>query len=187
MTGDFHIVVEGKEDRMFMLEYLRHINLHSSVPEFIKNLGGIGRLGGHTQKIQEHLNEDIKVLIVADANSNHEERRKSIEKIISSEIKARDVPLFLFPNNQSEGTLENLLEQIILAKHRDIFTCVENYEKCLKNINNDYLFINLKGKIYGYKEAIGAIKEEKPYAPKYWDFDHPALDPLKKFLTDNIQ
>ena len=170
-----------------MTEYLKHINLSSSIPDFIKNLDGIGKLAGHTQKMQEHLNDGVKVLLIVDANSNPKERKKSIEKIINTKINGQNLPLFLFPDNQSNGDLENLLEQIILREHAGIFECFENYEKCLKDKNNGYISPDMKGKIYAYTEALGAKGKSNQYCSEYWDFQHPSLNPLKKFLTEKTR
>ncbi len=186
MAKKFHIVVEGKEDKLFMTEYLKHLNLSSSVDDMIKNLEGIDKLTGYTQKMQEYWTEDVKILLIVDANSDHRQRRQDIEDAISKEMGGIKLPLFLFPDDKSVGAIEELLVQIILPKHKDIFTCVENYKKCLKSICSKYIVPPLKGKIYGYKEAIGALIEEKPFDKQYWDYDHSALSPLKKFLTDNI-
>ena len=187
MAKNFHIVVEGESDKLFVTEYLQHINLSSSVPEFIKNLDGIGNLAGHTQKMQEHLNDGVKVLLIFDANSNFRKRRKSIEKIINMKINDQNLPLFLFPNNKSRGALENLLEQIIWRKHAGIFECFENYEKCLQDKNNGYILPDMKGKIYAYTEALDAKGKANQYRSEYWDFHHSALNPLKTFLIENIK
>ena len=195
MAKKFHIVVEGKEDKLFMEKYLKYINLSSSVPECIKDLDGINNLGrhalkinlgGHIPKMLEHLREDITVLIVADANSCHTKRREYIEKVISDKIKGFNVPLSLLPDNQSTGALEDLLEQIILSQHESIFACFEDYKQCLASQKYRYTPPNLKAKIYSYKEAIGTLVRGKPFDPQYWDFDHRALNPLKRFLTENI-
>ncbi len=187
MTKNFHIVVEGETDKLFMTEYLKHINLSSSVPEVIKNLGGIDKLAGHTQKMQEHLNDGVKILLILDANSNPKRRRKSIEGIINTKINGQNLPLFLFPDNHSNGDLENLLEQIILREHAGIFECFENYERCLKDKNNGYIPPDMKGKIYAYTEALDAKGKSNQYRPEYWDFHHPSLNPLKKFLTEKTR
>jgi len=122
-----------------------------------------------------------QVLIILDADEDYAENRKKTEEILGG----LNVPLFLFPDNQSEGALENLLEQIIIPKHKGIFGCFEDYIECMKK--KGYIRPHMKEKIYAYEQEVGALKEkEKRFDPQYWDFDNSALEPLKEFLTKHI-
>lgn len=188
MPENFHIIVEGDEDLRFLKGYLGFL-LGSSIPgECFKNLKGWGNLGGYAKRMRRALKEGAKVLIILDANSGYRNRRQEAQRILGEYMPGgRDLPLFLFPDNQSDGALENLLQQIIIPEHEGIFTCFEDYKKCLKECGHDYTPPDMKGKIYAYKEALGAKEEDRQFDARYWNFDHPALNPLKKFLTGHIE
>jgi len=187
MSENFHIVVEGDKDVRFLKGYLSFL-LGSSISKgCFKDLKGFGELDGYTPDIKEVLRKRVKVLIVLDANSDHQERRQETQKILDKRIQdGRNLPLFLFPDNQSNGALENLLEQIIIPGHKGIFACFEDYKKCLKECSHDYTPPDMKGKIYAYTEALGAKEKERQFDSQYWDFKNSALNPLKNFLTEHI-
>lgn len=99
--------------------------------------------------------------------------------------------IFLFPDNQSDGTLETLLLDLIPEARRREFIdgCWGAYCDCVKAHNAPYQPT--------LKHAIGqyAARFEKRAATKnqlydstfadesMWNWDSPALDPLKRFLT----
>lgn len=184
MDGNIYIVVEGKEDLRFLEGYLGFLG-HAFKSGCFMALEGKDNLEGQMPAIQKKLDGETKVLIILDADEDYAETRKETEEILGDPT----LPLFLCPDNQSEGALEDLLAKIILPKHEGIFRCFENYKKCLKGsgyVRPDVL-PDMKGKIYAYKEAVGALKAKKnPFDPQYWDFDNCALEPLKKFLTKHI-
>lgn len=68
--------------------------------------------------------------------------------------------LFLFPNNQDDGDLEVLLENIINPLNKEILDCWESYENCLENKKNPhkedgkYTIPARKSKIYTYLETL---------------------------------
>jgi hypothetical protein len=107
---------------------------------------------------------------------------------------------FLLPDNQSNGDLETLLEQIINQDNKVIFDCWDGYESCLKSSkrkNGSFTTPARKTKIYAYLEALlgdsknqkKKIKEtERNYRDKsHWDLNSPALTKLKQFLDQYFQ
>jgi len=191
MPENFHIVVEGEEDVRFLKGYLGFLLGLSISGKCFNNLNGVRNLDGQTPSIEEVLRKRVKVLIILDANSDHQKRRQETQKILEKRIpNGGNLPLFLFPDNQSSGALEDLLEQIIIPEHKGIFACFEDYKKCLKERSPDYTLPSKKGKVYAYEQAIGALRgkdKENQFDSKYWVFGHPALEPLKKFLTEHIE
>ncbi len=100
---------------------------------------------------------------------------------------------FLLPNDESDGDLETLLQQIINPEHQAIFHCWEGYEHCLRSYEGkNYTTPARKTKIYAYLEALlgetksqkKKIKEtERDYQnPTHWNLNAPALNNLKTFL-----
>lgn len=222
MAGKFHIVVEGKEDMCFLMGYLSHLfpgDVLSSSVSF-RILGGIDKLDGQVQDIrQESMRppRNTKILIFPDADEEWDTQKKKVERTLRSnwsdhkkmeefkKILGVRLHLFLFPDNKSSGSLENLLEKIILPRHSDVFTCFHGYVECLQRSNGNYVLPDIKAKIYAYKEALnilnkfpdmektcsyeeahGVLKGKNPFDPQHWDFDNSELEPLKKFLAKHI-
>lgn len=112
-----------------------------------------------------------------------------------------DFELFLLPNNQDAGALEDLLENIINPNNRPILDCWEDYEKELIKLDitgrtpPPLTTPAKKTKIYGYLEALlfkgqkEQIKEKKrDYEnTQHWNLDAEYLEPLKEFLQFNME
>lgn len=108
-----------------------------------------------------------------------------------------DFSLFLWPNHADDGDFETMLEQITQPDHHRILRCFETFEKTIEGYNTEpaspvYHTPNQKTKIYTYISTIIKTKEEERLFPdgfwafdnkKYWDLDHPYLEPLRTYLT----
>lgn len=197
------IVVEGKDDRRFVRQYLQYLGfgelLFDGEPKspdaagkvIIRETNGIGALTG--KKISSDIIQDTsgadKVLIIVDANADIGKRRKEMQNA-AKQIKAKtdkdtDVRIFLLPDDEQRGELENLLLDIF--HEGGVAECFEHYEKCLQD--KKLQTPDLKGKIYAYCEAHQAETDanKRDYDdPKLWDLEHSALLPLRKFLRDNL-
>ena len=129
-----------------------------------------------------------------DADEDYKKRKSEVEKILrintNKKVNTRnsDLDIFLFPDNQGSGKLENLLEKIIRRENKDIFHCFDAYKKCLKEKNTSYKLPGKKAKIYSYKQALGVIEKGKEhhFKPEYWNFQSSFLKPLKTFLSKNF-
>jgi len=186
MAKKFHLFVEGDEDSRFLKGLLNFLGERPS-DDCIKIVGGWTKLAGQTQTMQENLDKGISVLVIFDANSNCRKRREEIKEVLDAIPNGRDLPVFLFPDDRSNGAVEDLLEQIIMPEHESVFACFDGYKKCLNERKRNYTLPDAKGKIYAYKEAVGALqKRDNQFDSKYWNYDHPALDLLKDFLTQHI-
>ena len=129
-----------------------------------------------------------KVLVIWDANSSPDDRRKKFWQRVQEEKMNEDIfSLFLLPDDSRQGELENLLEDISTKK--DIYNCLGEYDDCLLKKNSEYCLLPLKDKIYAYCQAMGVETHEKKrdYADKkLWDLDSDKLNALKDFLQNNI-
>ncbi len=126
-------------------------------------------------------------------------------KHICKELKEKgiDFPreqIFLFPNNQDDGDLEDLLLEI--AKHKEFINCFESYLDCIKKKEHYKPIKNIrKNMLYAYLEALGLedlytkknifdiegkvkneCKEKYEKLKEVIDFDSKSLVPLKDFL-----
>jgi hypothetical protein len=203
------IFVEGIADKKFLSDYIKHI-----LPEFMlidnKTIIACGGWTGiYNEKdgteeiirktIIKNTNDYGINIVIFDADSNFEDKKKEIEKWKSDFNLSFE--LFLFPNNKDKGALENLLEEIIPEKNQPILDCWMVYEKCLKSKTIKEREKPLtppakKTKIYGYLEALAGksksekvkIKEkERDYRnPDHWDLEALYLNPLREFLMQHL-
>ena len=139
-------------------------------------------------------------LVVFDADADFENREKELDDWKQSANLSFEV--FLFPNNQETGALEDLLEKIILDKNQPIFDCWSGYESCLKTKTIEGRTKPLtvpakKTKIYGYLEALlGTTQNEKEKIKEkernykdvdHWNLESDYLTSLKDFLLRHIK
>lgn len=190
------IFVEGTADQKFISDYIKHLSI-KFVDSDIVVCGGWKRI--EEEDIIHELNKNSDQggsnLVIFDADNDFEERKREL-----TEIKSRyklNFDLFLLPDNESCGSLETLLIKIINPSNNIIFTCWENYEKCLESYvanGRKFTLPAIKTKVYAYLEAVledtrkgkEAIKESKrDYGNReHWDLDSEQLQRLKDFLVN---
>ena len=146
---------------------------------------------------------DIINLVVFDADAPENEGGFAVRKREIEDWKTRHgltFELFLFPNNEENGELENLLEGIINPQNAAIFCCWENFEECLTTkttcTKTPLTIPAKKSKIYAYMEVLHGdsnCEKEKIKDPnrdfkntQHWDLSAQAIEPLKKFLQRHI-
>jgi hypothetical protein len=142
-----------------------------------------------------------------DDDGGFEKRLAAIQKKIGELAKVAkvakvgtDIPIFLFPNNRDDGDFETLLEKMVREEHRDIVQCWQNYVDCITsksyidgNASKKYNPPTQKSKVHEYAAAIDSDvwkKQEgfnKTFAKdSVWNWNSPALSPLKEFLTKHL-
>ena len=198
MKDRFLIVVEGIADETFIRQYLYHL-FGQKVPEnFILKTNGKDNLKSSVaiNRMRSMTDQGGINLVIFDADDDCEARRASI--LEWKEQNGLEFELFLLPNNQDKGELENLLENIINPNNRPIMECWEHYEKELVTLDipgrtpPPLTIPAKKTKIYGYLEALlgtsendkKKIKErEREYDNAlHWNLDAEYLLPLMEFL-----
>ena len=202
MKDRFLIVVEGIADETFIRQYLYHL-FGQKVPEnFILKTNGKDNLKSSVaiNRMRSMTDQGGINLVIFDADDNCEARRSAI--LEWKEQNGLEFELFLLPNNQDKGELEDLLENIINPNNRPIMECWENYEKELVTLNipgrtpPPLTIPAKKTKIYGYLEALlfesesdkKKIKErEREYHNAlHWNLDAEYLSFLKEFFYINL-
>ena len=198
MKDRFLIVVEGIADETFIRQYLYHL-FGQKVPEnFILKTNGKDNLKSSVaiNRMRSMTDQGGINLVIFDADDDCETRRASI--LEWKEQNGLEFELFLLPNNQDKGELEDLLENIINPNNRPIMECWENYEKELVTLDipgrtpPPLTTPAKKTKIYGYLEALlGPSESEKKKIKErereyhnalLWNLNAEYLLPLKEFL-----
>ena len=187
MTDKILIVVEGKEDKNFLESYIKNLG-YSDESLVFRPIGGRDKLKGARNDIENALDKEDKVLIVFDADLKEPKTKSPYENAkiyIEDELKGLEgFKIFLFPDDNSTGAVEDLLEKIISSEHERIFECFEEYKQCINKCMSEYEPPGMKAKIYAYKQVLGIL--ENPFDSHYWDFENIALEPLKSFLNQNL-
>ena len=139
-------------------------------------------------------------LVIFDADTDAEKRRIEISKYKAEY--GLEFELFLLPNNQSTGVLEDLLENIINPNNQSIFDCWNNYEEELWLVkipgrDKPLTTTAKKSKIYCYLETLhGTSKSHKKKIKdanrdflnkEHWDLDAEHINPLKEFLEKKLK
>lgn len=208
MMRRFRIFVEGDADKKFLSDYYQHIFQKKAPMNSIIHTGELEEKTGGYKKLTNEVNiREMRInsdqggvnLVIFDADQNLEARRR--ELLSYKEDYGLEFELFLFPNNQDPGELEDLLESIINPNNQPIFECWEHYEQELVTLDipgrtpPPLTTPAKKTKIYGYLEALlfknqkEQIKEKKRDYENalHWNLDAEYLEPLKVFLKCNIE
>ena len=179
------LFVEGKSDRAFVLWQLQRLaadNVQVAVIE-----GGVSKLESVANEILKSHNKGRHIAVLLDANSNVQDRRDEL----ASEIDRLSLPIecaFFLPDDTGEGDLETLLERIAPDAHQAVYCCLDEYEECLRSLDQTYRAPDRKARVYAYCEAVGAeTRSGKHYDnPTHWDPDAPALEGLRQFLRGMV-
>lgn len=210
MKKRFRVFVEGDADKKFLTDYYHHLFQEEAPQYSINHTGDLrGDKAGGYKKLSDEINiREMRInedqggvnLVIFDADNDFEARRRELEAV--KEQYHVEFELFLLPNNQDAGALEDLLENIINPNNKPIMECWEHYEDELVQLDipgrtpPPLTIPAKKTKIYGYLEALlGESKREKEMIkeknrdytePLHWNLNAEYLKPLKEFLLNNI-
>lgn len=187
MTTACVIFVEGDNDRSFVKRLLNHLQLSNFEVEIIG--GGVSKLHKAQPTISRRHAEGKRISVILDADADANRTREEFESK-NRELDLQVDRLFLFPDDESPGDLESLLEEIAVSRHRAIHDCFSTYVDCLKARPENYRLPDSKARIFAYCEALGNGPKEadRDYGETdHWDMDAPALRPLKNFLRECAQ
>ena len=201
MIDRFNIVVEGDSDVKFIKDYCLHLfGEKIEADRFIKADGWNGLVKDDVcQRLRSMTDNGGINIVIFDADADVEQRRSEIMQY--KEQYELDFELFLLPNNQSAGALEDLLENIINPNNQPIFDCWNDYEKELKQVtipgrDKPLTTPAKKSKIYCYLETLhGTSKSQKKMIKdanrdynkiEHWNLDAEYIKSLKEFLEKNL-
>ena len=197
----YSIFVEGDADKRLLEQLLDYLNLSDDQGKVIKTNGYTNLLAEKTE--QTYLNQMLHTsadggvnLVIFDADTDFKQRESEI--LGWKEKHQVEFELFLFPNNEEEGELEDLLERMINPENQPVIDCWTSFEDSLKVIDlpwkkGEALTIPAKKtKIYAYLEVLlGTSRSEKDKIKEknrdyrnadHWNLDAPALAGLVDFL-----
>ncbi|MFA7986730.1 DUF3226 domain-containing protein [Helicobacter pylori] len=218
MSKKILIYTEGKSDRNFLGRYLNFLKCEDRFDIFDiegKDKLILGEFPEIIEKILKNKHQTYKqVCIIFDADKKESQESDAgfdnKLKHICKELKEKGIDfsreqIFLFPNNQDDGDLEDLLLKI--AKHKEFINCFESYLDCIKKKEHYKPIKNIrKNMLYAYLEALGLedlytkknifdiegkvkneYKEDYERLKKVIKFESDILAPLKDFLERFVE
>ena len=185
------IFVEGINDERFISAYLKHLKISMDEERFIRTGGwqGIGRQE-YQIEMEEEKSDGGTNLIIFDADDEPDKRCGEILSLVGDGL-VNSSDIFLFPDNQHEGDIETLLENIIVEENKFVFNCWSRFMDCLGN-NDKGQKLHLpdrKAKIFDYVSLLGSKAQEKDrnyMDSSLWNLDASYLEPLRDFLVSAL-
>lgn len=162
--------------------------------------GGCTHVEKYKVSIRELQDQEYKILMIQDAddpnkdivNGGVEKRNLYLEKI-KNEFNI-DFQTFLFPNNLDNGDLETVLLSIVnLEKFSPFIQSYNDYSNKVKEFSNEQHALELlenKYLVFNYCQVYNGVKnsneKNRTYKTHYWDLTKETLNPLKDFLTKEL-
>jgi hypothetical protein len=179
------LIVEGKEDKRFLEDFIKaEFPSHISRIEFIVVGGNASKLHTKETTIQSASEKNVSILIF-DADDSYSATLSIVNQQITK-LGVREA--FLFPDNKSGGKLETLLQSI--AVHTSILECIDSYVDCIRgNGIKGLIKFTDKTKFFVYADSFEkkAKGSERDYFNSLWDLSSLNLAPLKSFLGKYLQ
>ncbi|MCQ2232228.1 MAG: hypothetical protein MJZ30_10315 [Paludibacteraceae bacterium] len=200
------LFVEGKSDKLLVEQYCGKLLKEQLINYEVEVhcTGGwhvIGSPQGESFRNIMKRNAAGKNLLILDADEQPSQRVADI--LQWKTLYQIDFELFLFPDNQSCGAVETLLERIINPANQCVIDCWHQYEDALSKqtiawkVPPTPTCPSEKSKIYGYLEAlVGKSDSEKKKIKdegrdftnvQHWDLDSKGILPLKEFLISHLR
>jgi len=199
------LIVESENDKYFFQALVDDLQSDIESVEAVCNideyecLGGISKLEPKLIALKRRISKDdiSKIGIIFDADAvGIKKRTEDIKKLtdeILSDISDLEIEVYIL-NVDGAGDLETLLKTIKSedSLHAD---CLDGWRECLDSNDKkvtDKEFDKFWVSIYQRydccdkkekKQAGSKCNNEASYKKPIWDFNHPALEELKKFLT----
>lgn len=205
MDLPIRIFCEGISDQRFLRDFL---NIHYGINisdedlkknQYIENMGSWNKLKLLEQKIKESYSEYTS-LIFLDADDEKVTDKPGFDATIkfATELMATwnwsKYDIFVLPNHQDTGTVEDLLENVINKKHSQIFECWNEFENCLSK-DKSLTIPAKKSKIYSYLECLNekdncSDRNRDFQDESLWDIknlENPYILKLKTFLDKHLK
>lgn len=205
MDLPIRIFCEGISDQRFLRDFLKvHYTIDISDKElnnnkYIQNLGSWNKLKIQKEQIVETFSEYTS-LIFLDADDEKVPDKPGFDATIKFVTELMTTwnwakyDIFVLPNHQDTGTVEDLLENVINKKHSQIFECWNEFENCLSK-DKSLTIPAKKSKIYSYLECLNekencSDRNRDFKKENLWDIknlENPYISKLKNFLDQYLK
>lgn len=176
------ILCEGKEDEAFLNWIIDFAGIQGLV------IRGVGGKDASTASFQAFVQDPVfgaapeLVAVVFDSDENPSETRESIQRRLNQSAPSSRHRIYLFPDDEAEGELEDLCLAACCDSVR--LQCAESLVTCLET-NGYQEFKRSKLKLLAYIAATKLERRSIEYAAKDGQFDphHPLVQKLASFVT----
>ena len=171
-------------------------------------MDGLGNLFNETiiNQIKVAQTEGDAVLVFVDCDTiekkgGYDKRKAYIDK--KSQENGIVFPYFLYPDNHSDGEVEQLMSAVARRDlHKLFFDCFEDYENCIKGAKDKatgelmYKAPDIKSKLNAYIRSQRLSSRVRSRIgggdwlfenTNYWDLSSEKLKPLIDFLKANLR
>jgi hypothetical protein len=194
---DFRIVVEGKEDGNFLRQVMESMGIPVNQDDPFLEAGGrtIEKFLELSEVLERNMSKGVRLLVVIDADDDWESRESELLGFFE-QFGIDESHVFTFPDDVSEGCLEDLLFQLIPSEKFSIVECLNTASACVsslgfagmdkKDVIHQYVSSNLTRK-QKKQRGKNADEESRKYTdPAIWNLESVALKPLTTFLQTHL-
>lgn len=196
------IVVEGKADKRFLEEYIAHLGYSDFIDE-IHPAGGWNNWNTSKPALKRAKSDGLLTALIFDADADASSRRSELQSELNKF--SSEARIFLIPNDEDRGCLEDLLGHLVPEAYQPIIDSWDNFIDALRGLKKasevplvppDNIPIP-KTKFYSYVSLLLDEREKKEKGKDvakeeirrykgvgHWDLEAPYLDPLKKFIKE---
>ncbi len=143
----------------------------------------------------------VKNILIVDADDTERQngsggidsaKSKLGEEILKSQKLGISCAGFALPDNESDGTSEDLLSGMIPQSNRGVVDCCRNgFVKCAKDNGAKFplsskVMIDVYAKLFNKKANHSLFASSSFNDSAVWDWDSPVLDSLKQFVRTEI-
>ena len=193
IKNDRMVLVEGVDDYEFISRFLKHLE--------IKNVDVVP-VEGKDSKLEESLvalskqrsfRNINKIALVFDADNQRRQALREIKNALAAininssgnigweNINGKELGIFLFPNNNDNGKLEDLF--LDATQSDPIYSCVNDYIDCLdKKGANPRNLSKARVQTYLASKPKHTPSLTKAAQDGHWPMDSTAISDLKTFL-----
>ena len=187
----FKIFTESIADIKFLKDYIEEVFKINLPSDYFTPLGGKTgyKKGGNINAlIKKNIENESETILIVDADNDFSKNTNEV----ALDFVEYNIPihLFRFPNNTTDGNLEDIFSEI--AVHKELMNCFLDYEKCVKaypkklNDSRIYSYLDML-LIESFKDEHGKDLRKEKYRnyrnTEHWDLHNEFLNPLKVFLT----
>jgi hypothetical protein len=188
------LLVEGSHEEKFFSRLTRNMGLLDTIQ--VRQVGGKNLFKPNVKNIRSYdgFHQVESIGIIRDADDSFTDTFNSVQEALrgatlptplrSMEFvgNAPRVGVFIAPDNQKNGALENLC--LATVEGDPVLDCVEDYFECLKRIQKiDHPHPSkARVQVYLAKEPDGDIHMGIAAERDVWKWDSPALELIREFI-----
>lgn len=178
-------IVEGKSDQWFLIHVAKTLGKVLTEKSFYVSNGYDSKyIEFAIPHIDEAKKKGLSPIIFVDADSNFTIRKQEIQDQLNA-FNMGGIPYFIFPDNRSNGEIEDLIFKTIPPHHSSILSCFDQYNNCISG----YTKANNKSKLFAYSEATNQLIKNNSIDfsnSAYWNLSQQNLPDLHKFLSTHL-